>query len=319
NDRFLKDRVSFDEVTNDIGFATDTTTGAINFSQTVSLVHSWIDSWDRGYLFDKLKFFKTHSCDLIISDISPQAFVLAKKLDLPSIAISNFTWFDIYNYPNANQEDLNRIWASYRETSLGLLLPFNIKTAIFPSLLEVNLVSRKITRSKREMLTQLDIDPSSSTLYAGTGLSMQNPFDQHWLDLLEDYSFILGGQLSFNHPQSRTIPADDSETQDYIACSDVALIKLGYSSVSEAIRAKVPIIGIDFTETTETKAIRTELEELGVAICLSSEEYFRGEWIQHLDRLDDLRDNYHSIPSKYSKFGEDQVAAIILDLLEEIA
>ncbi|MFX0125879.1 MAG: glycosyltransferase family protein [Candidatus Hodarchaeota archaeon] len=310
-------RVAFHEQMNDIGFIGDAITGMIDYQRTANEVISWIKDWHASYLFEEYHYLKSKNIDLIISDIAPQPFLLAKKLDLPSIAISNFTWFDIYQNPAFELRDLETIWKAYREASLGLMLPFNLNNTVFCSAMETNLVSRPPSRTKQQMREILRLDPDEEVVYLGTGLSLRTPFLEEWTKQ-DVFKFVLGGQHEVSHTNVRSVPLSDPEGQDYIACCDVALIKLGYSSVSEAIRAQVPIIGIDFPQTAETMHMKTVIEDLGIGVCFTSEEFFQGEWQKQISDVVDMKQAFSYLPDRFVKHGESQIAGIILDLLDEI-
>lgn len=310
-------RVDFHEQLNDLGFIGDKITGKIDYRSTANEVNSWIQNWYSSYLFDEYRYLKTKDIDLIISDIAPQPFLLARKLQIPSVAISNFIWFDIYQNPAFKTDDLNSIWTAYREASLGLMLPFNLNNTVFRSTIETQLVSRNPTRSKEHMRKLLELDSSLLVIYAGTGTSLKNPLLEEWTQD-DEIAFILGGQPDISRHNVRTIPLTDPEGQDYIACSDLALIKLGYGSVSEAIRSCVPIIGVDFAQTTESIHMRKIVETLGIGLCIPPEEYFQGEWKEYIPSALEMKQNYSNLPERFVKYGEAQIANIILDLLEEI-
>jgi hypothetical protein len=310
-------RVNFHEQVNDIGFIGEKTTGKIDYQNTATEVTSWINDWHASYLFKEYRYLKSKNIDLIISDIAPQPFLLAKKLDLPSIAISNFTWFDIYQNPAFPLGDLETLWKAYREASLGLMLPFNLDNTVFCSAMETHLVSRPPSRTKGQMREILHLESDEQVIYLGTGLSLRTPFLEEWI-VNNEFRFLLGGQHEVNHPDIRAVPPSDPEGQDYIASSDIALIKLGYSSVSEAIRAHVPIIGIDFPQTTETIQMKKVIEELGIGVCITSDEFFQGKWRQKTPDVLDLKQNFSHLPKRFVKHGESQIAGIILDLLDEI-
>lgn len=308
-------RVGFHEQMNDLGFIANLATGKIDFSRTAKAVASWVKDWHTSYLFDEYRLLKSSKIDLIISDIAPQPFLLAKKLDLPSIAISNFTWFDIYQNPAFDLGDLDVIWKAYREASLGLMLPFNLENSVFCSAMETHLVSRPPSRTKKQMRELLNLDLDEQVLYLGTGFSLNNPFLVKWID---NTQFILGGQHKVSHPNVRTVPLTDPEGQDYIGCSDIAVIKLGYSSVSEAIRSHVPIIGIDFPQTAETNQMKQVIEDLEIGVCITPEEFFQGKWRDRISDVVELEKNFSHLPERFVKKGESQIAGIILDLLDEI-
>lgn len=310
-------QVDFHEQLNDVGFIGDKTTGKIDYQSTAIEVNSWIKHWHSSYLFEEYRCLKSKNFDLIISDIAPQPFLLAKKLDLPSIAISNFTWLDIYQNPVFKLGDLESIWKAYREASLGLMLPFNLVNTVFCSAMETHLVSRPPSRTKQQMREILSLDTDEQVIYLGTGFSLKNPFLEEWADKNE-VQFILGGQHKIIHRNVKAVPLTDPEGQDYITCSDIALIKLGYSSLSEAIRSHVPIIGVDFPQTAETKQMKKVVEDLGIGLCITSEEFFQGDWRKQISNVLEMKQNFSHLPERFVKHGESQIAGIILDLLDEI-
>lgn len=310
-------RVQFHKQMNDIGFIGDETTGKIDYQSTAKEVSLWINDWHTSYIFEEYRYLKSKNIDLIISDIAPQPFLLAKKLDLPSIAISNFTWLDIYQNPAFKLGDLEAVWKAYREASLGLMLPFNLDNTVFCSAMETNLVSRPPSRTKQQMREILNLDSGEQVVYLGTGFSFKTPFLDKWTKKNE-FQLIIGGQHEVLHPKIRAVPLSDSEGQDYIACSDIALIKLGYSSLAEAIRSHVPIIGIDFPQTAETKEMKKIVEDLGIGLCITSEDFFQGKWQDLLPKVADMKQNFSHLPDRFVKHGESQIAGFILDLLDEI-
>jgi uncharacterized protein (TIGR00661 family) len=309
-------RVDYHEQMNDMGFIYDQNTGKIDSQHTISEIHTWINDWNCNYLFNEYRFLKAREIDLIVSDIAPQPFLLAKKLKIPSIAISNFTWYDTYQNFAVDQDDLETIWRAYREASLGLMLPFNLENMVFPTIFETYLVSRNPKRSKTQMYDLLDIESSTEVIYAGTGISLDNPFLQEWTEKTNSL-FILGSRSKIRGENVRSVPSTDTEGQDYIACSDIALIKLGYSSLSEAIRSHVPIIGVDFVQTAETREMVKKVHKLEIGKCITTEEYFRGKWLEDIPEVLEMQQNYSHLPDRFRKRGESQVANIILNLLEE--
>ncbi len=101
-------------------------------------------------------------------------------------------------------------------------------------------------------------------------------------------------------------------------CSDIALIKPGYSSVSEAIRSQIPIIAVDFPQSRESKFISNTIQELGIGKIITPNEYFMGKWNEIIPEVLRMKENYKDLPSRFAQNGEIQISTIILDLLEEI-
>ena len=314
-----ENRVFFYDHKNDFGFIPEYKYGNINPQKTKEALQNWVNEWNTNLLYDLFQIVKQRNYTLIISDISPHIFLIAEKLNVPSIAISNFTWYNIYETLGCSSSLLKTLWNAYRAASFAMLLPFDLKNPMFQSTFQTNLVSRNSTRSASEMYDYLQIDHENLVIYVGTGLSMSNPFLTEWTLHSPESTFILGGVSSISHPQIRTISPDDPEGQDYIACSDVALIKYGYSSVAEAIRAQVPILGVDFAQTAESKHIKRIVEKLGIGTSISIDDFFSGKWNTKLSKIKDLKENYKSLPPRFTKLGEQQIATHILTFLDDLS
>ncbi len=81
------------------------------------------NSWDEFIKTEK-QFCESHAIDLIISDITPLAFVVANELDIPGIAISNFTWHYIFYNLFGNIPAVEQIKEAYMRADFAFVLPF---------------------------------------------------------------------------------------------------------------------------------------------------------------------------------------------------
>ena len=60
------------------------------------------------------------------------------------------------------------------------------------------------------------------------------------------------------------------------------------------------------------------IEDLGIGVCITSEDFFQGKWNQQNSHVLGLQQNFSNLPERFIKHGESQIAGIILDLLDEI-
>jgi len=56
---------------------------------------NWINGWDY-YTDQQESFYKENKVDLIVSDITPQAFIVGAKFGIKTLTITNFTWYEMY-------------------------------------------------------------------------------------------------------------------------------------------------------------------------------------------------------------------------------
>jgi len=60
-----------------------------------------------------------------------------------------------------------------------------------------------------------------------------------------------------------------------------------------------------------------KIQELGIGMCISTEEYYRGKWLEYIPDVLDMQQNFSRLPDRFRKCGESEIVNIILDLLEE--
>ena len=93
--------------------------------------------------------------DLIISDISAMPFLVAKTLYIPSIAISNFSWYDVIDFISNDKSNL--LLEAYQNADFSIKLPFGTKMDHFKKQKQVGLICRKTTQSKEKIRKKLKI------------------------------------------------------------------------------------------------------------------------------------------------------------------
>lgn len=129
---------------NDIGVVFKKNTVIVDRERTKKILNEWLILWDK-YVQRERRFCEKHKINLILSDIVPQPFVVANEPGIPSIAISNFTWYYIFYNLFGDTSGTERIKKAYQHADIALILPFNEKVSIFKRKKEISLVSREIT------------------------------------------------------------------------------------------------------------------------------------------------------------------------------
>jgi len=186
---------------------------------------------------------------------------------------------------------------------------------------EAPLVTRDPTRTPEELRKELGIDSKQLAVYVGFGLSVSNPFSFESIapfisERKDEITVLVAGKPIKTQKNVYQVPLEDPNGQDYIACSDIALLKPGYSSMAEAIRSKTPILSYDIAQSRESHLIEHQITKMGIAEAISAHEYKTGEWVKKIDLRDELCRNYNQIPARFQKKGENFVISKILELLE---
>ncbi len=221
----------------------DSTSLSLEFNQTIQALNEYFSHYDR-IIKNDVKFCKKNAFDLIISDIEPTAFEIAEKAGIDAIAITNFTWKDIIDaiLPQ-NSEILQKFELAYNKALLLFRLPFHFEMPFFKDIVDVPLVYRKQTRSIDQIRSSLNVNQAENLVFMQFGGHISTHF-KNLSNLLQDYRiqhpetiFLINRfselpDLSLDTSVIKVIPTTDTETQDYIAASDLVIGKTGYSLVS---------------------------------------------------------------------------------------
>ena len=88
-----------------------------------------------------------------------------------------------------------------------------------------------------------------------------------------------------------------------MAACDLIITKPGYSTVAEAITAKVPLLIFRRDGFAEDDFIIEPLVENKIGISLSWEEIADGNWIENLSEIISMRENYSQANSRFITDG----------------
>lgn len=302
---FIRDScpfVSVEKKRNDIGTVMHDSTSRVDRVETEKSLHHWISSWDT-WIAEETAFCKERAVNMILSDITPQAFLVSKTLDIPGIGVSNFTWDLIFRQLYGNSPEVQMIHDAYASADLGVVLPLNESLDVFKERAFVPLISREPTLSRKEMRKRLGISDTEILVYVGSGLSFNSvPACLHKL-INSGLRVLVSENQPFHHPNIIRIPGSETETQNYIGMCDLVVTKPGYSTVSESIRAKIPLLIFTREGFAEDAYIIHPLETAGIGKQLSWETIESGDWITDIDELLSMKENYRTCSDIFIKDG----------------
>jgi hypothetical protein len=227
---------------NDIGVVLDAERPTVNREETAVLFSDWIRSWD-AYIRQEQEFCRTEGIDCIISDIVPQVFSVASRLRIPGIAISNFSWHSIFRSLFGDTPEVKTLHDAYALADIALMLPFHEPMEIFPVTKEIGLISRAVTVSSDQIREQLGIGPDEPLIYLSTGARLHPAVHKTIQDAVDAGVRVLVSSHAANGVRGVCgIPDDEMETQNYLAACNLIVTKCGYSTISEAVAAGVPLL-----------------------------------------------------------------------------
>jgi hypothetical protein len=235
---------------------------------------------------------------LVVGDIPPLAFEVAARLDVPSIAIGNFTWDWIYEtQPGFGAIDglLPLIRTAYRRASRALELPFAGGFDVFPHVEKIPLVARRPTKNRTDTRAHFGIDadrPAALLSFGGYGLPS---LDLASLDCLDRWTIVTTDRISpvrgFARPANVVFLAEDAfltgsfRYEDLVAASDVVVTKPGYGIIAECIASDTPILYTSRGVFREYDLLVKEMPKYLRCRFISQQDLFAGRWREALESL----------------------------------
>lgn len=277
----------------------------------------WMRSWD-AYVARERAFCLDNDIDLILSDIAPQPFEVAEALGIPSLAVSNFAWDTIYGHLFPDLEEVDHLRDAYRSASFACILPFEIGMGTFPRSERVGLVSRPITASRQEMRRRLGIADDDFLVFIGpspelVSLSSSDLAERraHSLPTGPASPSTVGENSTVRYlvpsgmalPGALAIPAAETESQNWIGMCDCVVAKCGYSTVSEAVRARVPLFVWKRYGFIEDKAIASQIEHLGIGQTVNGALDGIDRCHNGSESIQIFKENYDTLENQYSADG----------------
>lgn len=215
--------------------------------------------------------------DLVIGDIPPLAFPIARQAGLPSLAITNLTWADIYEpyvelYPYFSYL-LEQIREDYAQTDQAFWLWPCLESQVFQRAESVGLLFRE-GHSCRELLAGrfgLNPDKKWCLVYIGNygleGIAWKR------LEQFTDYEFF-GLYPLQNAPKNYHLIIKDTSYHyaDLTASADVVLGKLGYGLLSECLGLGKPVLFVSRENFREYDALKQPLSEREQGVEISPQQ-----------------------------------------------
>ncbi len=236
--------------------------------------------------------------DLVVGDIPPLAFEVAKRREAPSVAIGNFTWDWIYEtHPGMSEAApwlVPLIRRSYASATSALELPFGCGFDVFPSVRAVPLVARRPTRDRADTRAFFGVPldrPAALLSFGGYGIP---DLDLTRIDA-RDWTLLLTDRVAPADPQEtsgRVVHVSELRFQDsgfryedVVAAVDVVVSKPGYGIVSECIACGTPLLYTSRGAFREYDMFVREMPRFLRCRFIDQRDLFGGRWRTALDAL----------------------------------
>jgi uncharacterized protein (TIGR00661 family) len=291
------DRVQFRDIKTDIGYFLKNNSIEPDAKRMTSEYKHFIREMDK-MIEQEEKFLLSHQIDLVISDISPLPFGAANHLQIPSIGISNFTWYTAYQ-GIIDEELLGVFRDSYQKMNYFFALAgsnemVSEKTKVF----HYGFFSREIEPAEvRRITKEINPDQNKKVVFVGLGMKIG---DLKLEDLplwdSDNTVFIVSSNVQINRENVFKIPEEYTESQNYVAASNLIISKAGWGIIGEAIVNHVPFLIIERQSMKEDQNTINYVNEVYNSNKISWEQ-FRDFTIKDLNFYDQDRRETETINS----------------------
>jgi hypothetical protein len=228
---------------------------------------------------------------VIVSDVPPLASQVGQAAGVPVVAVSNFSWDDIYAPYACRHPGFSAVIDSMREgyaaTDLLLRLPFSTPMGAFPRRQEIPLIARRSAASPEQTRRDLGIRPDDSRPVLFLTGRMQSFPPGAVEGLAESGKYLLLAFLDQSFRPGKNLQSLGKEWQprfvDLLSASDIVLCKLGYGIVAECIAANTAIMHPPRYDFVEFEHLVEGMRGVLPAYPVPEEDFAAGELEEHID------------------------------------
>ncbi|WP_100486952.1 glycosyltransferase [Sporolactobacillus pectinivorans] len=273
-DLISKDQVVMRRLTNDIGYVLK----PYDLHPDADGLKIKYEQFVRGFSESARKetlFLKKNHVDLVISDIPPVPFTAARAASVPSIGISNFTWYTAYS-GLLTEEERQPLLDSYQDMDYFFALAGSRERLWGRKGNEsFGFFSRNIQLEEVKRIKRL-VDPEAVKTIVFFGLGMKIEADnlaslKLWRS--KDCVFLVSSNMAVIGENIHPIPGQDTESQNYIAASDIVISKPGWGTVAEAVSLHKQLILVTRDQMREDNDTVAYLRHPGRCVLVRWEDF----------------------------------------------
>lgn len=238
----------------------------------------------RSYatLDDEVALLRREGVTVVVCDIPSFPLLAASRAGIPGVAISNFTWHEIYEEYAASDADRDLLATMAREyatAAVALVTPLGTPGILqrFPRIEHIPIIARKgvAVRERINAFLGPRVTPHIAMLYVGLwGL------DVAWnaVERLQGWTFFTYEDVPGRAANVVTIPRREWPPADVAASVDAVVSKPGYGTITECMANSVPLVYIPRAQFAEYAGLVDGMDRWGGAVQLSTDAFSRGDW-----------------------------------------
>jgi len=237
---------------------------------------------NKNALAKEVRWLKDEKIDGVVADITPFAFEAAASAGIPSVAVTNFTWYDIYLEYLAFLPEFRRYLDHIRNqySMCGLLCALSpaLPMDYFPIREDLPVVGRSGIVRRPELAVKLGIDRSKKIGLIYAGSYGMNSVEWKRLESFAGWEFLGLYPLPENPSNYHIARKNDFRYQDLSASVDLVIGKIGYGTYAESVIHGTPIMFLPRKYFAEYTYLERALLSWGGGYVLPAEEFCALDW-----------------------------------------
>jgi hypothetical protein len=237
---------------------------------------------NHAELHDEVRWCRERGIDGIVSDIVPFAFDVAAESGIPSIACTNFTWFDIYaDYLDANPKYrpcVHEILRQYQSAGLLLAIAPANPMSYFANRIDVPVVGRAGVPRHERIRAHYGISANKRTALIYLGAFGLENTDFSRLRRFDDWEFFGLDPLPRAPGNYHIVDKSVFTYEDLTASVDLTVSKIGYGTVAECMLNGSPLLYLPRLDFAEYPVLEAAVRAWGHGYCLPAREYASLAW-----------------------------------------
>jgi Glycosyl transferase family 1 len=254
---------------------------------------------------NEIKFVREVDPQIIVGDIPPLAFKVAKAAGVPSLAIGNFCWDWIYepyveSYPEYRYI-ISTIRDDYGKADLLLRLPFSGDMDAFPLIRDIPLIARRSHHAPDEVRDLLGLPKEIPMIILSFGGFWLGEDYYRKLSKIDDCIWLASERVAFNLPSIRNVDRGELHRlklgyPDLVNAADVVVTKPGYGILSECIANRTKMLYTSRGEFREYPILVEGVEKHLPSAFISQEKLKTGDFRDELFQLLNEPDIFIPLP-----------------------
>jgi hypothetical protein len=262
----------------------------------------------------EVAFVREQEIDLIVGDIPPLCFEIAARANVPSAAVTNFTWDVIYRSYASNNPGLDplieQMTDSYCKATLALTLPYPCSMSMFPWREPIPWISRSSALNRREARAHFGLPSNRPIVLLSFGGIGFDGLPWQRLSELSEFFFVTTGPVEIARENLLILSLAQRRYVDLLRAVDAIVTKPGYGIVADILAHQLPVLYTERGEFPEYPRLVQALTELATAEFIPRADLLAGEMRPYLTGLLDKAPNWPAVALNGAVVAAEKILAL---------